>query len=160
MAGLKALGQMWNTLQFIDFVYQKLQSLTQGNQSVEDYYKEMEITIIRADVEEDREATMARFLNGLNQEIANVVELQHYVEIEEMVQKAVKIEQQLKRRRGNTRPSSSLQSNSWKPSYPKKEDKAQTSTIPKPKSKPSKQGNHGKTETSNSQNRDIKCFKC
>jgi hypothetical protein len=30
-----------------------------------------------------------------------VVELQHYVGIEEMVQKAVKIEQQLKRR-GNT----------------------------------------------------------
>ena len=44
---------------------------------------------------------MARFLNGLNQEIANVVELQHYVEIEEMVQKVIKIEQQLKRR-GNT----------------------------------------------------------
>ena len=33
--------------------------------------------MIRANVEEDREATMARFLNGL-QDIANVVELQHY----------------------------------------------------------------------------------
>jgi hypothetical protein len=68
---------------------------------VEEYYKEMEIATIMADVEEDREATMARFLNGFNQEIANVVELQHFVEVEEMVQKAVKIEQQLKRR-GNT----------------------------------------------------------
>ena len=104
-------------------LYQKLQSLMQGNRNVEDYYKEIEIAMIRANVEEDREATMAHFLNGLNQEIAIVVELQHYVEIEEMVQKAVKLEQQLKRR-GNTRPSSSLQSNSWKPSYPKKEDKA------------------------------------
>jgi hypothetical protein len=64
---------------------------------VEDYYKEMEIVMIRADVEEDREATIACFLNGLNQEIANVVELQHYVEMDEMVQKAIKIEQQLKR---------------------------------------------------------------
>ena len=82
-------------------LYQKLKSLTQGNRSVEDYYKEMEIAMIRAEVEEDREATMAHFLNGLNQQIANVVELQHYVEIEEMVQKAVKIEQHLKRR-GNT----------------------------------------------------------
>ena len=27
-------------------LYQKLQSLTQGNQSVEDYYKEMEIAMI------------------------------------------------------------------------------------------------------------------
>jgi hypothetical protein len=140
-------------------LYQKLQSLTQDNRTAEEYYKEMEIAMIRADVEEDREATMAHFLNGLNQEIANVVELQHYVEIKEMVQKVVKIEQQLKRR-GNTLPSSSLQSNSWRPSYPKKEENAQMSTIPKPKSEPSKQGNHGKIETPNSQNRDIKCFKC
>jgi hypothetical protein len=100
-------------------LYQKLQSLTQGNQSVEDYYKEMEIAMIRADVEEDREETIAHFLNGLNQEIANVVELQHYVEMDKMVQKAIKIEQQLKSR-GNTRPSSSLQSNSWRLSYPKR----------------------------------------
>ena len=47
-------------------LYQKLQSLTQGSQSVEDYYKEMEIAIIRGNVEEVREATMARFLNGFN----------------------------------------------------------------------------------------------
>ena len=48
-------------------LYQKLQRLTQGSRSVEDYYKEMEIAMIRANVEEDREATMARFLNRLNQ---------------------------------------------------------------------------------------------
>uniref|UniRef100_A0A2N9II81 CCHC-type domain-containing protein n=1 Tax=Fagus sylvatica TaxID=28930 RepID=A0A2N9II81_FAGSY len=44
-------------------LYQKLQSLTQGYRSVDDYYKEMEIALIRANVEEDREATMARW-NG------------------------------------------------------------------------------------------------
>uniref|UniRef100_A0A2N9EIL3 Reverse transcriptase domain-containing protein n=1 Tax=Fagus sylvatica TaxID=28930 RepID=A0A2N9EIL3_FAGSY len=46
--------------------------------------------LIRANVEEDREATMARFLNGLNWDIANVVELQHYVELEDMVHMAIK----------------------------------------------------------------------
>ena len=56
-------------------LYQKLQSLTQGYKSVDDYHNEMEIAMIRANVEEDREATMARFLNGLNRDIANVVEL-------------------------------------------------------------------------------------
>uniref|UniRef100_A0A2N9F0X3 Integrase catalytic domain-containing protein n=1 Tax=Fagus sylvatica TaxID=28930 RepID=A0A2N9F0X3_FAGSY len=71
-------------------LYQKLQSLTQGYRSVDDYYKEMEIALIRANVEEDREATMARFLNGLNRDIANVVELQHYVELEDMVHMAIK----------------------------------------------------------------------
>ena len=45
-------------------LYQKLQSLTQGYRSVDDYHKEMEIAMIRANLEEDREATMVRFLNG------------------------------------------------------------------------------------------------
>ncbi|PKI42218.1 hypothetical protein CRG98_037398 [Punica granatum] len=68
-----------------------------GMRSVEDYHKEMEIALIRANIEEDDEATMARFLCGLNGEIANVVELQHYVEIKEMISMAMKVEQQLKR---------------------------------------------------------------
>jgi hypothetical protein len=36
---------------------------------------EMEMTMVRGNVIEDREVMMARFLNGLNREIANVVEL-------------------------------------------------------------------------------------
>ncbi|KAI9164905.1 hypothetical protein LWI28_004266 [Acer negundo] len=47
-------------------LFQKLQTLTQGSKCVEYYYKEIVIAMIRADIEEDREATMARFLNGLN----------------------------------------------------------------------------------------------
>ena len=59
---------------------------------MDDYYKEMEIALIQANVEKDREATIARFLNGLNRDIANVVELQHYVELEDMVHMAIKVE--------------------------------------------------------------------
>jgi hypothetical protein len=53
----------------------KLQGLNQGYKTVDEYHKEMKITMIRANVVEDREATMTRFLNELNREIANVVEL-------------------------------------------------------------------------------------
>ena len=81
-------------------LFQKLQSLTQGSKSVEDYHKEIEVAMIRANVEEDREAIMARFLNGLNRDIANVVELQHYVELEDMVHMAMKVERQLKMQEG------------------------------------------------------------
>ena len=69
---------------------------------MKDYYKDMEIAMIRANVDEDREATMARFLLGLNWEIANLVELQHYMELEDMVHMAIKIENQLKRRGSST----------------------------------------------------------
>jgi hypothetical protein len=61
-------------------LYQKLQRLIQGSKSVDEYYKEIKVAMIRANVEEDREATMARFLHGLNREIAYIVELQHYVD--------------------------------------------------------------------------------
>ena len=53
--------------------------------------------MIRANVVEDREATLTRFLNGLNRDIANVVELQHYVELEDMVHMAIKVERQLRK---------------------------------------------------------------
>ena len=89
-------------------LYQKLQSLTQDYRSVDDYHKEMEIAMIRANVEEDREATMARFLNGLNRDIANVVELQHYVELEDMVHVAIKMERQLKKERNSVISNSRL----------------------------------------------------
>ena len=58
---------------------------------MDDYRKEINISLIRANVEEDREATIARFLNGLNQDIANVVELQHYIELKDMVHMAIKV---------------------------------------------------------------------
>ncbi|KAL4354791.1 hypothetical protein GQ457_06G017890 [Hibiscus cannabinus] len=114
-------------------LFQRLQSLTQGNRSVEDYYKDMEIAMIRAKVEEDREATMARFLAGLNRDIAEKVELQHYVEIEDMIHMAIKVEKQQKRK-----------------------DNVGTS---KP-SKPDEEPNKGKFEAMPNRTRDIKCFKC
>ena len=113
-------------------LFQKLQSLTQGTKCVEDYYKEMEIAMIRANVEEDREATMARFLNGLNRDIANVVELQHYVELNDMVHMAVKVEQQLKRK-SSTRVGQHSGSSPWKPNWNKRDDqpsfKAKTDPV-------------------------------
>ncbi|KAL4368368.1 hypothetical protein GQ457_05G022480 [Hibiscus cannabinus] len=76
----------------------KLQNLTQGSMSVEDYFKEMELAMIRANIEEDQETTIARFVSGLNPEIADTVELQYYVDLEEVVHLAMKVEKQLKRK--------------------------------------------------------------
>uniref|UniRef100_A0A2N9EMT0 RNA-directed DNA polymerase n=1 Tax=Fagus sylvatica TaxID=28930 RepID=A0A2N9EMT0_FAGSY len=139
-------------------LYKKLQGLRQGSRSVEDYYKEMEIAMIRANVEEDREATMARFLLGLNREIHDKVEMQHYVELEDMVHMAIKVEQQLKRGSG-TRAGHNSSSTSWKSSHAKPLDKSQT-PKPEPKSATTSHVPQGKTEASTSRNRDIKCFRC
>ena len=70
--------------------------------------------MIGANVEEDREATMARFLSGLNREIDGVVELQHYVELEVMVHMAIMERQQNEKSNClQPNPSSSLWKLSW-----------------------------------------------
>ena len=48
--------------------------------------------MIRANINEDREATMARFLHGLNRNIADLVELHHYIDMDDMLHMAIKIE--------------------------------------------------------------------
>ncbi|XP_042465802.1 uncharacterized protein LOC122048277 [Zingiber officinale] len=92
----------------------KLQSLKQGSMTVEDYHKEMEIALIRANIEEDREATMARFICGLNREIANIVELHHYVELDDVVHMAMKVERQLKKGVRSSSKYEAASSSPWK----------------------------------------------
>jgi hypothetical protein len=65
---------------------------------MEDYYKEMEIWIIQAKVVEDRETIVARFLNRLNIDIANVVELQYYMELNDIVHMVINMKRHIKKR--------------------------------------------------------------
>ena len=116
-------------------------------------------------VVEDRKAIMVRFLNRLNREITNVVELHHYIKVEDMVHMAMKIKRQL-RRKGHVRPTFNLgSSTSWKlnlrregATQPKKfiptkvespKAKVETSTIFK-----------GKSEAQPKCTRDVKYFRC
>ena len=128
-------------------LYQKLQNLYQGSMSVEDYYTEMEVAMIRANVVEDREATMVRFLGGLNREIANVVELHHYVDLDEMLHMAIKVERQLRKK--STFRYSSQSSSAWKDKWDKEENKIAEVATPKLKS-----------EVVVPKIRDVQCFKC
>jgi hypothetical protein len=140
-------------------LYQKLQNLTQGSRSVEDYHKEMEVAMIRANVEEDRQATMARFLSGLNRGIANVVELQHYVEVEDMVHMAMKVEMQLKRK--GAAMYTSVSSTHWKPKWDRNDQAVVKGKVEPPKGKDEGTSkNKPKVDFQCSRNRDIKCFKC
>jgi len=73
-------------------LFNHLQMITQSNKSVDEYHKELEIVMIRANVNEDEETTMSKFLNGLNRDIVNVVELQSYIDLEELVHLAIKVD--------------------------------------------------------------------
>jgi hypothetical protein len=51
--------------------------------------------MIQANVKKDKKVVMTRFINGLNHDITYIVELYHYIELEEMMHMIVKIESHL-----------------------------------------------------------------
>ncbi|XP_019086811.1 PREDICTED: uncharacterized protein LOC109127055, partial [Camelina sativa] len=143
-------------------LHQRLRNLVQGSKTVEEYFKEMETLLLRADVHEDGETMMSRFMGGLNREIQDRLETQHYVEIEEMLHKAVMFEQQIKRKNSRSSYSSAKTSySSGKSSY-QKEDKPGYRKDYKPfvKPKPFESDPKGKGKEVITRTRDIRCFKC
>jgi hypothetical protein len=58
---------------------------------VEEYHKELEVVMIKANVIKDEEVTISRFLSGLNKD-SNMVELQPYMDLEDLVHLAIKVE--------------------------------------------------------------------
>ncbi len=105
----------------------------------------------------DPEALMARFLHGLNRDISDVVELQHYAEMEDLVHQAIRVEQQLKRKGHSKKSSSNLNSSNWRDKFKKEGSSSSKDATADPKGKASY---IPKDTLSNTKNHDVKCFKC
>ncbi|CAA7046002.1 unnamed protein product [Microthlaspi erraticum] len=137
-------------------LHSKLRRLTQGSKTVEEYFQEMEVMLLRANVVEDREATMSRFLGGLNREIQDIVEMQNCVGLESMLHKAVLAETQLKRRaptRNGTDQRRPVYARDSKPIFtPKSEPRGVPYNQDKDKNKSS--------ATPAPRARALKCFRC
>jgi len=76
----------------------KLQRLHQGTLSVDDYFKELDMLLIKVDMHESDEAKMARFVSGLRREIQDVVEFHHYYSLKTLVHLTIKVESQIARK--------------------------------------------------------------
>ena len=76
-------------------LFKKLQELKQGTRMVDEYFKDMETCMMRANIIESEEQTMARFLNGLNYPIKKITELLQYSNLVELVHQATKAERQV-----------------------------------------------------------------
>uniref|UniRef100_A0A1J3GBC8 CCHC-type domain-containing protein n=1 Tax=Noccaea caerulescens TaxID=107243 RepID=A0A1J3GBC8_NOCCA len=135
-------------------LHSKLRRLSQGTKSVDEYYQEMEIMKLRAHVEESQEATMSRFLGGLNQEIHDIVEMQNCGSLEEMLHKSILAEQQLKRK-----VTSRHNSDSRRPSY-SRDSKPVFTPKPEPKGSSFSQDKSKDSATSTTRAREVKCYKC
>ena len=114
------------------------------------------MALIRANINEEREATMARFLHGLNSDIGDVMELQNYVELKELVHQTIKVEQQLKRKCTMKRGSSNFYQTGWKDKSKKEIATSSNASATTPQRTQNK-SNEAPKKTRSS---DIKCFKC
>ena len=72
----------------------RLQRLVQSTRTVDEYYKEMEVLMIRTNMRESAEVTMSRFLSSLNREITDHMEMFPYNTLQDLVNQATKVEQQ------------------------------------------------------------------
>lgn len=52
---------------------------------MEDYHKEIKIVLINANIIEDKKVIMAMFFNRFNRNIANIIELQHYLKLNDII---------------------------------------------------------------------------
>ncbi|RDX69073.1 hypothetical protein CR513_51859, partial [Mucuna pruriens] len=135
----------------------KLKCLTQDSMSVQNNYKEMKIAMTRVNVKEDREVTMARFIGGLKKEIVDMVKLQHYMEIQDLLDKAIQVKRQLKSKSSFKFASSS--SSSWRSNW--KNSTVVTNLKEVVVAKYSNAPSKGKSDTNTSyRSHNIKCFRC
>ncbi|KAH6824271.1 hypothetical protein C2S53_008000 [Perilla frutescens var. hirtella] len=90
----------------------KLNRIKQGTRSIEEYHKELETVLNRVGKRESLNATIIRYIEGMNPDITYEVELRDFTSVDDMVHYASIVERQLRegRRRSHhnaapTRPS-------------------------------------------------------
>ncbi|KAK1649106.1 hypothetical protein QYE76_066911 [Lolium multiflorum] len=148
-------------------LFNKLTQLKQSYKSVEEYYKEMHMTMMSANVDEREEQTMARFLNGLNIPVKRIVEFLPYKNMVELLHQATRAERQVREdlasaktktffaARNAMNASSSIKNTSTLAS--KDPPKQARSTMKTTSFKPEQSTMSSKASTGSS---NITCFKC
>jgi len=93
----------------------KLQRLHQGSRSVNEYFKDIEVTLTKIDLHESEESKIGRFVSGLRREIQDVVELYEYTSSEKLVHLAIKVESEvLKKNSFKNTHNDEIYKSSWK----------------------------------------------
>jgi len=138
----------------------KLQRLHQGPMSLDEYFKDLELTLTKINMHKNEESKTARFVSGLRREIQNVVELYEYKSLEILVHIAIKVESQLSRKTFFKHThNEGFYNSSWKDKnkFPKQDNPStfsKESTLQTSKDNLSPSRTKSPTKTSNK-----KCFK-
>jgi len=134
----------------------KLQRFQEGTLSVNAYFKELKMLLLKVDMDESEEAKIARFVSGLRRDIQDFVELQEYSSLGSFVHLAMKVESQLAKKNAfKNSPNDGYYNNSWK-------NKIAFSKLPSKDSsfKPKESKPYTSTPKSPIKSSSKKCFKC
>jgi len=132
----KFLLEYYSQEVFIEFHNSKQNSLT-----IEEYTMEFEELLMKCNIQEPEEQTVARYLGRLSEEIANVVQLQPFWTLNDVIRLALKVKKQMIQRKNNCFPKDRNVSNSSKQRWVT----------------PQNNEDHGSSSSSKSSKR---CFKC
>ena len=88
----KELKRKYLPLHYRQDIFLKIQNLKQQNLTVEEYSAEFENLIIKGDLQEAEEQSIARYLSGLRLEISKTVQLQPYNTLQDVIKLALKVE--------------------------------------------------------------------
>jgi hypothetical protein len=75
---------------------------SEGSQSVEEYYQELQKGMLRCGLVESDDAALARFRGGLNREIQDILDYNDYFDITILFEYACKAEREVQGRRSKT----------------------------------------------------------
>ena len=81
--------------------YMKIHNFRQKDMSVEEYTTEFDSLMIKGDLRETEEQSIARYLGGLKYEIFDVVSLQPFWSLIDVMKLALKVEKQLQEKRSS-----------------------------------------------------------
>ena len=111
---------------------QRLENLRQGSMIAEETYNAMQVAMVRANVMEDEETTMARYLRVLNYSLSTDVDMFSYSTMTQLLHLAMKVERKNKNRyQGTNMDNRWRSSTSGQPAMPdaqSKEARIATST--------------------------------
>ncbi|XP_074318277.1 uncharacterized protein LOC141655077 [Silene latifolia] len=120
--------------------YRKIAEFRQGKLSVGEYIDEFENLSLMGELEEIEEQKMARFLRGLNSNVASTVELYPYSDFDTLCGLCLKLEAQ-----GKTKYGGGSSSDSRKPKYWSKDESQSKFNSPVSSSNPNKIHNSDNT---------------
>jgi hypothetical protein len=138
----------------------KMQRFQQGQQSVEEYYQELQKGMIRCGLFEHDDTAMAHFRGGLNREIQDILDYKEYFDMTTLFEYACKAEREVQGRRSKTHTNSFAGRSPTSSSAPALFAPSTTSTTPRERTtKPAAPLATGAVP-SIGRTRDIQCHHC